>query len=193
MQRTGLPKICFEKCPDIDLVEDKIITDEDGIYSSGGAYSFMNLILYLVEKYAGETVAIHCAKHFAIEIERKNQASFMIFRGQKDHDDELVRKAQDFIEDHYREKITIEQLASMLSLSRRNLERRFKKATYNTIVNYIQRVKIEVAKMCLESTSDNINQVMNSAGYADAKAFHSTFKKITGLTPGQYRARYKRK
>lgn len=176
--------------PDVNLVADKIITDENGIYCSGGAYSFLNLILYLVEKYAGRNLAILCAKVFEIEIERGSQSPFIIFNGQKEHEDEPIKKAQMFIEKNFQKKITVDELASMLALSRRNLERRFKKATSNTTVEYIQRVKIEAAKQSLESSRENINEVMYKVGYSDSKAFRTTFKKITGLSPLQYRTKY---
>jgi transcriptional regulator GlxA family with amidase domain len=179
--------------PDIDLVEDKIITDEQGIYSSGGAYSSLNLILYLVEKYAGRDAAIFCSKAFQIDIQRDSQSPFMIFIGQKEHEDESIKKAQEFIETNFQNKITVDQLASMLALSRRNLERRFKKATANTVVEYIQRVKIEAAKLSFESSIENVNEVMYKIGYSDTKAFRTTFKKITGLSPVQYRNKYNRK
>ena len=178
--------------PDINLVEDKIITDENGIYSSGGAYSSLNLILYLVEKFAGREIAILCTKAFQIDIQRDSQSPFTIFVGQKEHEDEHIKKAQEFIEQNFHEKITVNQIASMAALSRRNLERRFKKATANTVVEYVQRVKIEAAKQSLESSTENINQVMHSVGYNDNKAFRTTFKRITGLSPIQYRNRYNR-
>ncbi|HYI77625.1 MAG TPA: helix-turn-helix domain-containing protein [Chryseolinea sp.] len=178
--------------PDVNLVAEKIITDENGIYCSGGAYSFLNLILYLVEKNAGRGMAVLCAKVFEIEIDRGSQSPFIIFNGQKEHEDEPIKKAQVFIENNFQKKITVEELASMLALSRRNLERRFKKATSNTTVEYIQRVKIEVAKMSLESSRENVNEVMYKVGYTDSKAFRTTFKKITGLSPLQYRSKYNR-
>ncbi|MFA7419213.1 MAG: helix-turn-helix domain-containing protein [Melioribacteraceae bacterium] len=176
--------------PDVNLVEDKIITDEHGIYSSGGAYSSLNLILYLVEKFAGRETAVFCSKAFQIDIQRDSQSPFMIFMGQKSHEDEPVKKAQEFIENNFRNKITVDQLADMLALSRRNLERRFKKATANTLAEYIQRVKIEAAKMSLESSRENVNEVMYKVGYSDPKAFRVTFKRFTGLSPNQYRNRY---
>ncbi|MFT2008610.1 GlxA family transcriptional regulator [Pontibacter sp. 13R65] len=176
--------------PEVNLVEDKIITDEQGIYSSGGAFSYLNLILYLIEKYAGREVAVFMSKAFQIEIERKSQSPFMIFKGQKEHEDDQIKKAQEYIEQNFQEKISVEQLASMLALSRRNLERRFKKATANSIVEYIQRVKIEAAKMSLETSRENVNEVMYNVGYSDPKAFRSTFKRITGLSPVQYRSKY---
>ena len=178
--------------PDVNLVEDKIITDEHGIYSSGGAYSSLNLILYLVEKYAGRETAVFCSKAFQIDIQRDSQSPFMIFKGQKEHEDEPVKKAQEFIENNFQNKITVDKLASMLALSRRNLERRFKKATANTVVEYIQRVKIEAAKMSFESSRENVNEVMYKVGYSDPKAFRITFRRITGLSPVQYRNKYNR-
>lgn len=178
--------------PDVSLVTEKIITDEHGIYSSGGAFSYLNLILYLIEKYAGREIAVLSAKVFAIELDRENQLSFTIFQGQKEHEDEPVKKIQEFIENNFQEKITIDQLASMQAIGRRNLERRFKKATSNTIVEYIQRVKMEAAKISLESSRENINEVMYKVGYTDNKAFRTTFKRITGLSPIQYRSKYNR-
>jgi transcriptional regulator GlxA family with amidase domain len=178
--------------PDVNVVDDKIMTEEDGIYTSGGAYSYLNLLLYLVEKFAGREVAVIIAKAFSIDIDRTSQSAFIMFSGQKSHEDEPVKKAQEYIESNFQDKITIDQLASMLAIGRRNLERRFKKATSNTVVEYIQRVKMEAAKKELESARKNINEVMYEVGYSDNKAFRTTFKKITGLSPIQYRNKYNR-
>jgi len=176
--------------PALNLVSDKIITDEQGVYTSGGANSFWNLILYIIEKYAGREIAVYCAKIYEIEIDRGTQSPFIMFTGQKEHEDEPVKKAQEFIENNYQDKITVDQLAYMLALSRRNLERRFKKATSNTVVEYMQRVKIEAAKKSLENSRKNISEVMYDVGYIDTKAFRTTFRKITGLSPIEYRSKY---
>jgi transcriptional regulator GlxA family with amidase domain len=176
--------------PQVNLMPYKIITDEGGIYTSGGAYSSLNLLLYLVEKFAGRDMAINSSKIFEIDIERNSQSLFIIFHGQKNHDDEVIKKAQHFIEHNYKEKITVDNLASTLALSRRHLERRFKKATTNTVVEYMQRVRIEAAKMSLETIRDNVNEVMYNVGYTDTKAFRTVFKKITGLSPVEYRNKY---
>ena len=176
--------------PEVELVTQKIITDEQGIYSSGGAFSYLNLILYLIEKYAGRDIAVLSAKLFAIEIDRDNQLSFTIFQGQKGHEDTEIKKAQQFIESNYQDKISVDQLADIVALGRRNLERRFKKATSNTVVEYIQRVKMEAVKKSLETSRKNINEVMYEVGYADNKAFRTTFRKVTGLSPIEYRNKY---
>ncbi|WP_310393644.1 helix-turn-helix domain-containing protein [Hymenobacter sp.] len=179
--------------PDVELVNERVITDELGLYSSGGAYSHLNLVLYLVEKYVSRDMAACCAKVFQIDMGRDSQSPFMIFSGQKDHEDAPIKRVQHFIEAHYPDKISVEELASPAFLSRRNFERRFKKATFNTVTEYIQRVKIEAAKMSLESSLENVNEVMYSVGYSDTKAFRAIFKKITGVSPAAYRDKYSRK
>ncbi len=176
--------------PDAQLMDDRIITADSGIYTSGGAYSYTNLVIYLVEKYAGRDIAILISKAFMIDIDRFSQSPFIIFQGQKAHEDDAVKQAQEFIEKNYQDKITVDQLAHMLAVGRRNFERRFKKATANTVVEYIQRVKIEAAKKSLESSRENVNEVMYKVGYNDTKAFRTTFKKITGISPLEYRNKY---
>lgn len=176
--------------PEVNLIPEKVVTDEGGIYSSGGAFSYLNLVLYLIEKYTNRDMAILCAKVFAIEIERESQSPFMIFQGQKAHEDEPIKKAQEYIESNFQDRISVDQLADMFALGRRNLERRFKKATSNTVVEYIQRVKIEAAKKSFETSRKNINEIMYEVGYSDVKAFRTIFKKITGMSPLDYRNKY---
>ena len=175
--------------PDIELVK-TIVHEEQGICSSGGAYSFLNLILHLVEKYVSHEMAIQCSKIFEIDINRFSQASFSIFSGFKMHEDGVVLQAQDYIETNYADKISVEDLANRSLLSRRNFERRFKKATQHSPAEYIQYLKIEAARRQLESSRYNISEVMYAVGYNDTKAFRSTFKRITGLSPMEYRNRF---
>lgn len=176
--------------PDVELVDGSIITEEHGIYSSGGANSYWNLLLYLVEKYTDRNTAILASKYFAIDIDRDSQSAFMMFQGQKEHDDAEIIKAQEYIEVNYSDKLTVDQLADKFVIGRRSFERRFKKATNNTVVEYMQRVKIEAAKRSFETSRKNINEVMFDVGYTDTKAFRTIFKKITGLTPIEYRNKY---
>lgn len=176
--------------PKVNLQADKLITDEDGIYTNGGAYSFLNLLVYLVEKYFDRQTAIFCSKVFQIELDRQSQSVFSIFKGQKQHGDEVIRKAQEYIESKLDEKISMEELSSRFAVGRRNFDRRFIKATGNTPVEYSQRVKIEAAKRSFETTRKTINEVMYEVGYSDIKAFREVFRKITGLSPLEYRTRY---
>lgn len=179
-----------QRFPTIDVRTEKLITDQDGIYTNGGAYSFLNLMLYLVEKYYDRETAILCSKVFQIEMDRHSQASFIIFQGQKMHGDALIREAQDYIESHAHEKISISDLSLKFPVTRRQFDRRFIKATGNTPLDYVQRVKMEVAKKALETTPKTIGEVMYEVGYTDEKAFRDVFRKVTGLTPLDYKHRY---
>jgi transcriptional regulator GlxA family with amidase domain len=176
--------------PQVELQADQLITDEKGIYTNGGAYSFLNLMIFLVEKYYDRQTAIYCSKVFQIEMDRNSQSAFAIFTGQKLHGDELVEKAQIYIESKLHEKISIGELSSRYAIGRRNFDRRFIKATGNTPVEYAQRVKIESAKKALETSRKTVNEVMYEVGYSDVKAFREVFRKITGMSPLDYRSKY---
>jgi len=179
-----------EMFPEVTLVDGRVVTDQNGIYSSGGATSYWNLLLHLVEKYAGREMAIMASKIYALEIDRKSQSPFIMFNGQKEHVDESIKEAQNYIESKVSERISVGELAFKFAIGRRHFERRFKKATNNTPVEYIQRVKIEAAKKHFETSRKNVNEVMYDVGYSDTKAFRTMFKKITGLSPLDYKNRY---
>ena len=176
--------------PEVNLRTDKLITDEKGLYTNGGAYSFLNLMIYLVEKYYDRQTAIYCSKVFQIEIDRSMQSEFSIFSGQKQHDDVEILKAQEYIEKNLNEKTTIDDLSSIFNIGRRNFDRRFIKATGNTPIEYSQRVKIEFAKKAFETNRKTINEVMYEVGYSDVKAFREVFRKITGMSPLEYKSKY---
>jgi len=176
--------------PKVNLQADKLITDEHGIYTNGGAYSFLNLVIYLVEKYFDRQTAIYCSKIYQVELDRQSQSAFIIFTGQKLHGDDMVQKAQAYIESKVEEKISVENMSSKFAVGRRNFDRRFIKATGNTPVEYSQRVKIEAAKKSFETSRKTINEVMYDVGYSDPKAFREVFRKITGMSPLEYRGKY---
>lgn len=179
-----------KRYPDVELVDDKIITDHEGLYTSGGANSYWNLLVYLVEKFTSRAMAVRISKYFEVEIGRDNQSQFMIFKGNKMHNDETIQQAQEYIEIHYQDKLTIDQLAKRSHLTRRTFQRRFKDATHYPVGEYIQRVRVEAAKKEFEMDCKTINEVKYKAGYRDSKAFREVFKKYTGLTPVEYQDKY---
>lgn len=179
-----------EMFPEVTLVDGRVVTEQQGIYSSGGATSYWSLLLHLVEKYAGREIAIMASKVYALEIDRKSQSPFIMFNGQKEHVDDPIRQAQNYIESKVSERISVGELAVKFAIGRRHFERRFKKATNNTPIEYIQRVKIEAAKKHFETSRKNVNEVMYDVGYSDTKAFRTMFKKITGLSPVDYKNKY---
>lgn len=168
-----------------------VLTEAQGIYTNGGGYSFLNLALMLVEKYFDRPTAVLCAKMFQIDIGRSTQSPFAVFAGQKRHGDPVIIKAQEYIEEHISEKISLEMLASDLATSRRNFDRRFIRATGNTPMQYIQRARMELAKKALEETNQTVWEIMLGCGYNDEKAFREVFRKLVGLLPLDYKARYR--
>lgn len=181
-----------ERYPDVEVEDGAIITEHGNIYSSGGASSLWNLLLYLLEKFADRETAVMISKYFALDMGRDSQSQFAIFRGQRNHGDADIQHVQNYIEKHYNNKITIETLASLINTGRRTFERRFKEATNNTPIEYIQRVRIEAAKNFFEASRRNVSEIMYDVGYTDTKAFRDIFKKITGLTPIEYRNKFAR-
>ena len=181
-----------EKYPLVEVEDGAVITEHDNIYSSGGASSLWNLILYLLEKFSDRETAVMISKYFALDIGRGSQSQFAIFKGQKNHGDTDIQNAQDYIETNYEGKITVEDLVNLTTVGRRTFERRFKDATTNTPIEYIQRVRIEAAKKFFEASRKNVSEVMYGVGYTDTKAFRDIFRKITGLTPIEYRNKFAR-
>jgi transcriptional regulator GlxA family with amidase domain len=181
-----------EMFPEVDVVDGSIITEENRLYSSGGANSYWNLLLHILEKHTSRELAITAAKFFAIDIDRNSQSAFIIFQGQKAHKDAEVLRSQEIIEQQVSDKIGVDELADKVAVGRRSFERRFKAATGNTVLEYIQRVKVESAKRSLENAQTPIHEVMEEVGYMDVKAFRSVFRKVTGLSPAEYRQKYQK-
>ena len=178
--------------PDVTLIDEKIIVEQNGLYSSGGSTAYWNLLLFLVEKYVSREIAILVAKHFVVNLDKMAQTPFIVFNGMKEHGDKDVLKAQEFIEKNYTERITVEGLADQGFLTRRTFERRFKKATHCTVLEYLQKVRIEASKKGLEAGRKSVDEIMLSVGYYDSQTYRELFKKITGLTPVEYRDKYKK-
>lgn len=180
-----------KRFPEVQLVDEKIITDYNGIYTSGGSVSYLNLLVYLIQKYTDREMAIRMSKYFEVERNRDKQSLFMMFEGSKLHDDEAIITAQSHIEINFREKLSIDNLAELVHLSKRTFQRRFKQATHFTVKEYIQKIKIEAAKKLLEENRLTINEIIYESGYNDAKAFRYVFNKVAGVSPLAYRKKFK--
>lgn len=178
--------------PNVELIDEKIIVEHNGLYSSGGSNAYWNLLLFLVEKFVNREMAIRIAKYFVVNLDKVNQTPFIIFNGLKDHEDEEILKSQEFIENNYEKKITVEELAAKLHLTRRTFERRFKKCTHCTVIEYLQKVRIEASKKELEAGRKSIDEIVLEVGYSDIQTFRDIFKRVTGTTPMEYRNRYAR-
>ncbi len=181
----------FRQCyPKVRLRPEEVITDTDGLYTSGGAYTSLNLMLYLIEKFADRKLALKVARFFNIHIDQRSQMPFAIFQTQKNHGDAAIAEVQQYIESHFSEPITVKGLAVRFAFSSRSFIRRFKAATGNSPIEYIQRVRIEAAKRLLENSHLHISELVYQTGYNDLKSFRDVFRKLTGLSPKAYRDKY---
>lgn len=174
--------------PEVKLEDHKIIVDEGGLYSSGGATSSMHLGLYLTEKYCGKETANIATRMLLLDNNLALQTRFSMFIPQTQHGDEAISKAQKIIEQQ--EKLTVERIAASVHLSKRSFIRRFKAATGNTPVEYMQRMNVEKVKRELEYSKNSIEEIIYSLGYNDINSFRKIFIRYTDLTPKEYRGKY---
>lgn len=177
--------------PDVFLRPSEVVTYDHGIYTSGGATSTFHLLLRLIHNYGNREIAVRMAKVFAIDMNRGQQSYFGTFIPSRDHGDDLVAKTQLCIEKQYDKVATVDDILEQIPASRRNIERRFKMATGHTMIAYLQKTRIEVAKKLLEQTNQSILEIMLNSGYNDLKAFRQLFKKSSGMTPKDYRDKFK--
>jgi transcriptional regulator GlxA family with amidase domain len=180
-----------QRYPRVKIVSDQIVVDHGRVCTSGGATSFLTLTAYLVDKYCGAEAARLMAKIFLIDINKGPQTAYAIFSTQKNHRDREILEAQEMVERQGTRELSVVDLASRVNMSSRNFIRRFKAATGNTPIEYIQRVRIEAAKHALESGSDPVDSVATRIGYEDVGSFRSVFKRVTGVSPTEYRKRYR--
>jgi len=176
--------------PKVQLEDGKVIIDEGRIYSSGAAFSFTSLMIYMIEKICGTEMAVAASKVFMIQVHDSSQHSFSIFNLQRDHADPDISKAQGYIEKNYKEQLGISMLAKKLNMSARTFIRKFNSVTGNTVLEYIQRTRVEAAKRLLEKGKLTVEQVCMDVGYADFGFFRNIFKRVTGLTPQEYKKKY---
>jgi transcriptional regulator GlxA family with amidase domain len=176
--------------PLIDFRPGNVITSSKYIITGGGGFSSLNALLYFIEKQCGKEIAIELSKYYALDYGRTSQSMFTIFSGQRLHNDAEIHRAQSFMEKRYKSDISVEKAAAEVNMSKRNFIRRFKSATSLSPIEFIQRIKIEAAKKALEAGETNIAAVTYGVGYNDLRTFRMVFKRITGLTPVEYRNKY---
>lgn len=176
--------------PSVNLKPERIIAEDGNFISSGATTSFLDLCIYLIEKFGNGELARYCSKSLLVEPGREMQSPFFIFHFQKDHGDETVLKAQLHMEDNFSQAISIEALASELGISPRHFIRRFKTATGDSPLLYLQRLRIEAAKQKLEETMKTVDEITRQVGYENTNSFRKLFKNNTGLSPREYRNRF---
>lgn len=187
----GFTEMFHQRYPNVQLEPAQLITADDNVFCSGGGMAWLDLSIFLMERYYGHELAKQTAKAFVIDIGRHEQSVYSEIPGKKYHQDADILKIQEWLEQHYAERINLDGLAEKFALSTRTFKRRFKAATQDTPLQYLQRLRIDAAKKHLESSRKPIDTIASLVGYMDQSAFAKLFKRETGLTPGEYRARFR--
>ncbi len=176
--------------PLVKLIDEKIIVDNGKTITGGATLSFQNLCIYLIEKYYGKQIGNLAAKMFLVDKGKHSQLTYAIFSAQKSHGDDEILNSQAFIEENGSQKLVVSKLAGKAAMAERTFIRRFKNATGNTPSEYIQRVKVELAKSLLEKDKIAVKEICYETGYEDQSYFRNVFKKYTGLTPADYKKQF---
>jgi transcriptional regulator GlxA family with amidase domain len=176
--------------PDVILKQEKMLVDEGDFITAGGVTAYMDLSLYLAGRYGSQELALLLSKRLLIDPLRKSQTPYTSFSFNKAHTDKRILKIQRWMEKNSSELMTIASLADKAGLTLRTFARRFKKATGDTPIEYLQHLRIGKARTLLETTGDPIDNIIWQTGYEDISSFRRLFKKITGLTPTAYRKKF---
>lgn len=177
--------------PSIDVRLDRMIVDHGDVITTGGATAFLNLAIYLVERFGGSERANLAAKVLLIDGHRPSQLPYVAALPGRFHDDLAVHEIQQHIDAHIAEPLRVAELASQFGLSNRTLSRRFESATGRGPQAYVQHTRMQHAKRLLETTGDTIDEVRAQVGYDDPAAFRRAFKQTTGRSPSDYRIAYR--
>jgi len=179
-----------QRYPKVKLRPELIMSEDDGLICTGATTAMFNLALYIINLFGSPELAAVCSKVLLVDPSRQSQAPYMITDFNKSHGDEAILKAQVQMETRYAENLQIDTLAGAAGLSPRHFKRRFKQATGQAPLGYLQRVRIEQAKRRLETTRESMNEITWQIGYEDSSSFRRLFKRFTGLAPREYRDKF---
>jgi transcriptional regulator GlxA family with amidase domain len=176
-----------QRFPKVQLQSDAMITQQGRLYCSGGASAYQDMSIHLVQEIFGSNVAQQCAKALLFDADRQGQSQYASFKPNRQHSDESIQGVQDWLDGHFTDDVSMVALAEKVHLSERQFKRRFKQATQASPLAYIQALRIESAKHVLVSTRKSISEISRMSGYEDARFFRQLFKRLTSLSPSDYR------
>lgn len=186
----GLAELFRKKYPDVRWMPELMVTEDRGLYCGGGVHAALDLSLYLVEKFCGHEVAMQSAKAMLIETPRSWQAGFAIVPLKTEHGDDAISSAQEWMHQNFQQTFALEGLAQRVGMSLRNFVRRFKQATGDSPLTYLQKLRVAAAKRLLESNHRTVQEISDGVGYQDVAFFREIFQRHTGDSPSAYRERF---
>jgi transcriptional regulator GlxA family with amidase domain len=186
----GFTQMFSHRYPQVRLQSDKMILDQGRLYCSAGTNAGLDLSLYLVEKFCGRKAALESAKTMVLDLGRQSQMPYSRLLISTGHGDPAVIEAQQWLEQHSAEPVDYDRLTDQFKMSRRSMERRFKRATGVTPLGYVQQLRVEKAKRLLEEGGQTFSQITYAVGYEDISFFRKIFIRLTGLRPREYQQRF---
>lgn len=177
--------------PRVDLQPDQLLVHEENVLCDAGGSSWFDLGLYLVELFCDHQTARETARYFMVDLERSRQWSLSPLVSKQRHSDPAILEVQQWMQQHYAERITMEDVGKKFGFSSRSLVRRFKLATGVTPLNYLQEVRLDAASKLLVQSNRSLDDITHSIGYEDISSFIRLFKRRTNYSPSNYRARFR--
>ena len=186
----GLAERFREKYPRVKWLPELMVTEDRGFYCGGGVNASLDLSIYLVERFCGHEIAMQTAKALLIETPRAWQSGFAIVPLKTDHTDDAISSAQEWMHKNFARTFPLNDPAKRVGMSVRNFVRRFKKATGDSPLIYLQKLRVAAAKRMLESNHRSVQEISDAVGYQDIAFFRSLFQRHTGVSPSAYRERF---
>jgi transcriptional regulator GlxA family with amidase domain len=186
----GLAQTFRQKYPKVRWMPELMVTEDHDFYCGGGVNASLDLSLYLVERFCGHDVAMQTAKSLLIETPRAWQAGFGIVPLKTEHNDEVICRAQEWLHENFHQNFPLEAPARRVGMSLRNFVRRFKQATGDSPLSYVQKLRVAAAKRLLESDYRTMQEIGGAVGYQDVAYFRALFQRHTGVSPSLYRRRF---
>jgi transcriptional regulator GlxA family with amidase domain len=180
-----------QRYPAVRLALDQRIIDDSRVICAGATTAYLNLAIHVIDRLAGHDLAVATAKALSMDRHPESQRPYFLFIAPKDHGDDKVLKLQTWIELHHRDAIGVDDMVEIAGMSVRNLNRRFLSATGFSPRQYLRRVRIEAAKRLLEAPNASVDRIADDVGYRDTRAFIRAFGVVAGISPGQYRQKFR--
>ena len=177
--------------PQVRLREDNLLCDEGSLITAGGATAAMDLMLHLVRRFASLELAQTCSRYLLVDSRQCGQSAYVMWTLPKQHKDPAILKVQNWLDEHYHEPLRVDELAARFGFGERNFKRRFRDATGFAPLAYLQTLRLEQAKQLMENTRMTLESITLAVGYEDPNSFRRLFQDRVGLSPAEYRRKFR--
>lgn len=186
---TWFAKLFEQRYPRVRLDANSVLVESDRLVCAGGPMTYVDLSLYVIEKFAGRELADLCARYIVLDNRRPAQTPEAM-RHHAQTRDPLISKAEKWMRANLRGDLRVADIAEHVAVSERTLIRRFQKATGVSPQAYLQGLWLEAGKALLANSPFRLAQILERIGYRDDGSFRRQFKRYTNLSPTEYRRRF---